>query len=584
MLLVIGGVGLGGVAVGVCLLLLHFVIQPFSRPETRGYTTFQGEHFKLWYDDESERMDERSGMEASLEREYEDLLALMGVPESAIDGSMDVFIHDSIPQMQMSIMRRKSLTAGAVFNHPFDVLAGESPRRALAEVLLYYGWGGCHSPALYAGTVEYLTDPQRSYLSIIRAAPAEMTHSINDLSVLEYRGSFPSTMYRQLTGPTATTAIMDLLTIRIFFSVPESLAEAQQDQFHVLEMAALVEFLVEQRGGMQTLAQGWGPGVLGAILQRVDEASSSDELDVLWQAAIESQGDVAAVAPVLRVELLLEGGFSERAYELIRSWDSDPNVHTSVECAVAARCALAVGEFDSAGPWVEGLDERIRGEYDQLLQLFGDWERRETSEFVVVAPRQGLEEAFSRLEEGYSGMCERTDSSLAASSGIRPIFFVHPDEASCMVGKQLASANPTTVSAVHLTLDDDLQYTIVDLLLPRLWKWWPISPLVRLGTVTALVTPRDELISWATELACAGDWRRIAGLSVSSASDHLLRTEVGLLIAQVEEIGGIDAVRALWTAGREHGRISMEATLQAVVGSTTRELEDLMISEVIHCD
>ncbi|MBU0595971.1 hypothetical protein KJ567_04725, partial [Candidatus Bipolaricaulota bacterium] len=191
--------------------------------------------------------------------------------------------------------------------------------------------------------------------------------------------------------------------------------------------------------------------------------------------------------------------------------------------------------------------------------------------------------AFDRVEAGYRAMCDRTRTSLKGASDVRPIFFVYPDEASRANGAQLATANPTTRSAVHITLDEDTEFAILDLLLPRLWKWRPVSPLVRLGVVTALVVPRDELIDRATELACAGDWRSISSISVSSASDHLLRTEVGLLIAQVEAIGGIEAVRAVWTAGQARGRISLESTLQMVVGSTTREIEQHILYDVIEC-
>ncbi|MFC2099700.1 hypothetical protein ACFLSF_02590 [Candidatus Bipolaricaulota bacterium] len=583
-LLVVGGLALGAVAVGICLLLLHFVIEPFSRPETRGYTTFRGEHFKLWYNDESEHKGQWAEMEAALETEYVELLALMGIPEDAFDGDMDVFVHDSIPQMQTSIMRRKASTAGAVFHYPFDVLVAESPRPALIEVLLHYGWGGCFSPALYAGTLEYLTDPEISYLSIVKAAPSEMAHPLNDLLALELRGGFPATMYRQLTGPTAPTAIVDFQTIRIFFAIPNSLADAQVDRFPVLEMAALVEFLVEQRGGMQQFAQAWGPGLLDGVLQRVDAAMSMDELDALWQASINTTGDVASVSPLWRVEFLLEGGFSEDAFELIKTWDPNAETHTPEECAAAARCALSVGAFDEAARWAEALDESIRGEYEQLLQLFAGWERRETGELVLLAPAPLVDAAFERVEAGYGAICDRIGTSLKEGSGVRPIFFVYRDEASCAMGAQLAPANPAALSAAHVVLDDNMAYAIVDLLLPRLWNWRPISPLVRLGTVAALVFPREELLAWGTELACTGDWRSISSLSISSASEHLLRAEVGLLIAEVESMGGIEAVHAAWVAGQEHGRVSLETTLQSVVGSTTREMERRILFDVIDCN
>ncbi|MBU0596474.1 hypothetical protein KJ567_07310, partial [Candidatus Bipolaricaulota bacterium] len=287
-LLTLGGLALGAVAIGVCLLLLHFVIQPFSRPEAKGYTTFKGENFRLWYDDESANMEDHAAMQEALEREYAGLIALLGVSEAVFEAPIDVFVHDSIPAMQMSIMRRKSSTAGAVFDYPFDVLADQSPRRALAEVMLFYEWGGCFTSALYAGTLEYITAPEVPYLSIVKAAPDEMTHSLEELAVMESRGEFGTTMYRELSGPMASAAIVDLASFQVLLRVPQSLAEAQEQRFPVLEMASLVEFLVEQRGGMSRLATAWGPGQLSSVLQRADAASSLDELNALWQEAIET--------------------------------------------------------------------------------------------------------------------------------------------------------------------------------------------------------------------------------------------------------------------------------------------------------
>jgi len=39
----------------------------------------------------------------------------------------------------------------------------------------------------------------------------------------------------------------------------------------------------------------------------------------------------------------------------------------------------------------------------------------------------------------------------------------------------------------------------------------------------------------------------------------------------------------VWTAGKDHGRISLEATVQSVTGLTTRTIEDQILFEVIDC-
>lgn len=586
-LMIVAGLSLGALAVGVCLLLLHFVIQPFSRPETKGYVTYPGEHFKLWYADDSQSMDGHTAMHATLEREYRDLVALMEISETLIEEPVDVFVHDSIPAMQESIMRRKSYTVGAVFERPFDVLAGTSPRRALAEVLLYLAWGECFSSAIYTGVLEFVANPEAPYLSVVKAAPDERAHSIAELCVLEAGGTFTPTMYQSLTGPTSTAtlaAYVQLKDVRAFFLIPESLAASRSEDLHRMEAASLVQFLIAEYEGFDVVRRIWGTGGLAVGLRRADPERSLEDLEDLWQTAIRVEGDTEHVPTALRAKLLLEGGFAEEAYRMIQDWDADPSGCSSEDCATAARSALAVGAFDAALPWIEALDESVRGEYEELWETFAGWAKRETGELVLLAADDAIDEALARVESEYQFLCRRLGTSLLETSEVRPAFFVYPDTESRDVGARIGGEDPTAVFSVHLVLDEDPLLAMTESLLPRLWGWRPASPLVRIGVLTALLTERSELVEQGASLYCSQAWQRVSGLAVGTTSEQILELEIGLLVSEVESIGGLDGIRALWTAGQERGRVSLETALRSVVGLGVRELEDHILVDVISCD
>ena len=585
-LFLFGGLALGAVGVGIALLLLHFVIQPFSRPETRGYVTYAGEHFKLWYDEESAYRDGQADMHEVLEREYDSLVALMEIDEKILNDPADVFIHDSIQAMQESIMKRKAYTVGAVFTRPFDVLVSESPRGPLAEVLLYYGWGQSFSPALYTGVLQFLIEPNASYLSILKAVPSEMRHSLADLCALESRNYFPATMYQALTGPTSIAtlaAYVDLVPVRQFFLIPASLEEAQKERLHVFEAAALIEFLVRHHEGMAAVARAWGTGQLEAQLQRAYPEQTIEEMNGLWWAAVEAHGDAAAVAPMRRANLLLEGGFAEEAYRVVETWMEESVTSSSEELATAARSALSVGAFDEAAWYIRLLGEDVRAEYEEILAVYDGWARRESEQHVVLAPASQIEDARSRVEAEYQSLCERIGANLRETAGVRPFFFVYPDAASLTIGNRLATSIPVAMSGVHLCLDEDSRFTMAEPLLSRIWGYWPASPLVRIGAISALCTPRDLLVTRGAELFCNASWQRIGGLSTGSTDKQILRTELGLLISQLEMLMGPEAVRAAWIAGKGRGRISLEATIQRVADLTTQTIEDQILYEVLDC-
>ena len=160
----------GGVLVaGILALVLNYVIQPLSTPETWGYETVKTGDFHVWFTEESPSLANQQEIIAELDAEFADLLGLLHVERSDLDLPIDVFIHDSIPAMQTSIARRKSASASTYFLSVLDILAGDPVRPWLVEALLSQGWGHCYSQAIYLGTLLYLSNPNPEYLCTVAA-------------------------------------------------------------------------------------------------------------------------------------------------------------------------------------------------------------------------------------------------------------------------------------------------------------------------------------------------------------------------------------------------------------------------------
>ena len=152
----------GAIAVGV-LFLLQSLLQPGPAPETAGYEIFEGERFRLWYDEDSEAIAEREAFEAELKRQLWEVRRRLLLSEAEVPDRLDVFVHDSIAQMQTTVERRASFVRTRLLDAAIDIVVGDSPRSQLAEVLLYHGWGECFAQAVYIGLLRYVAEPDTPF-------------------------------------------------------------------------------------------------------------------------------------------------------------------------------------------------------------------------------------------------------------------------------------------------------------------------------------------------------------------------------------------------------------------------------------
>ena len=376
---------LGGVLVaGILALVLNYVIQPLSTPETWGYETVKTADFHVWFTEESPSLENRDEIIAELDAELADLLDHMAIERSDLKLPIDVFIHDSIPAMQMSIARRKSASASTYFYSVLDILAGDPVRPWLVEALLSQGWGHCFSQAIYLGTLLYLSNPGSDYLSAVAAAPEELRHSLDDLFASEDESLYPATAYQLFGDPSSVRALLSLEDWHTLWFVSDNVASTRAADFPRTEVASLIQFVVEASGGIDPLKQAWGPGTAFALLERC-WGEGAEDLAAGWTERIKDPTMAQRAGDDVRANLLFEAGHLEAAAAIIDTWDPGDGA-ASDSVLLAARCCMATGDFDRAGAWAAALDGQAGQSIRTLVNTHDGWRAESFDEMTVLAP------------------------------------------------------------------------------------------------------------------------------------------------------------------------------------------------------
>ena len=571
----------GGVLVaGILALVLNYVIQPLSTPETWGYETVKTEDFHVWFTEESPSLANQQEIIAELDAEFADLLGLLHVERSDLDLPIDVFIHDSIPAMQTSIARRKSASASTYFLSVLDILAGDPVRPWLVEALLSQGWGHCYSQAIYLGTLLYLSNPNPEYLCTVAAAPQELRHSLADLVTSEDETRYPRTAYQLFGDPSSVRALLSLEDWHSLWFVSDNVASIRAADFPRTEIASLIQFVVESCGSVESLKQAWGPGTASAVLERCWPKGTED-LTAAWALELENPSHMDCSGEAIRASLLFDAGHIEAASAIVGTWSPSSQV-TENGILLATRCCLATGDFDRAAEWASTLGDPEGQSIQSMLAGFGDWRAERFEEMTILAPSSiSREELQQEIVVPYLSLCSITDASF--SDGLSPTVFVHPDAATKRAVSEHLGLDRELTPIAHVCPGEDWPYEIAHALLPRLWEPGPISPLARIGIAAFLTHPIEDLVQHGTELSCGTGWVPLMLLDVGTAKESVVRTEAGLLFAQIERTMGMDAVRRAWCESRTAGCVTLESTLRTILGTSKAEVESVLRTEVLRC-
>lgn len=577
----LGGVALGGIALGILIFLAQHFLIPMTRPETRDTLSYRSEHFVLWYDENSPAEAEHGELLARLEEDLEDLLGFLNVDSALLPNPIDVFSHDSISALQGSIVQRKSGQSTSVYRAPLDLLAGEAPRSRLAELVLAFGWGECRSQILHRGVRLLATFPERNFHGAIAALPEKLFVSLPELIAREGRGFIPETVYQIADSPYAAAGIGSLTAIKDLLDLRVRTEEGEEDLL-VLEAASLVQFLVETRGGIEALRQAWGKGGTEFRLQQIT-VGSIPELGQSWAAEARARGKTSPDYLYWRALSLLRSGDPDGAYREAKLWIGDSSL-TDRERFLIGQCMAAVGAFDELGSLAQQTPTAVS--LRELGGLYEGWTLRESGGTRLLFPSESGEAVGAILEE-----VERVRSMIHDRLGLnnhelptRLTIFLYADASSRDRGSSLFPF-PSEQSAIfHVDQTEDVSRQLGEVLPSFAWGKATYSSLLRAGLVAAVFRERQDLIAEGCRLLREDSWVSLAKVSFQMADRVTVEVEAGLLVDHLLTTFGVPAVRAIWVATSPLDRyLSFERALQEICGTTQEEIEETLHRTILLC-
>lgn len=572
----LGGLALGGIGLGFLILLsLHFIV-PSTRPETKGALSYQSEHFVLWYNKDSPAKDGHEELLTHLEEELEDLIEFLDVDSALIPKPIDVFVHDDISALQSSIFKRKSGQSSSIYRAPLDLLIEEAPRGRLAELVLAFGWGECHSQILQIGMRLLATFPERNLHAAIAALPERLFIFLSELVAREDRGFIPETIYQIADSPYSSSGIGSLTAIKEVLDLSTRSNEVEEDLL-VLGAGSFVQFLVETRGGIDIIRQAWGRGGTEFRLKQIT-SDSMTQLGQFWATEARNRGETAPDYPYWRAYYLLGSGEPDAAYREARPWADNPSL-TERESFLLGQCGAAVGAFDELGALFQQAQSDVTTRLEQLSELYGSWTVRE-AEGMRLLFQAGVEESAEAILDEVKWAYSEIRRRLAFAENQLPerlTIFVYTDVPSRDRGSSFFNFSIEQSAIFHVVQTEDIVRCLGEALPSFAWGKRTYSSLLRTGLVKAVFETREDLVAEGCRLLREGRWISLDKVSFQTGDQATVEIETGLFIDYLLVTFGIPAVRAVWIATSPLGRyLSLETALEEICGTTRGEIEEAL--------
>ena len=573
----IGGLLIGGLGIGIAIAILIYLVQPAATPELQGLVCYRTEEFNLWYPKDSSIKSGHSVLAAELEEELRDLIALLHVDPKLIPRPIDVFVHPDISDLQSSIMKRKGPNASSTYTAPLDLLVGEDPRPRLAELVLAFGWGDCRSQILKTGMRMYAADPNRNFHAVVAGLPDRLFLSIPQLIRLEEKNRFPPSLYDQFDSPYSPAAIVSLDAFKGIFDLR---AENETGSIPALESASLVQFLIEQEGGITGVRRAWGKGSTERLLARITPESIT-HLSEGWREAALASGMKAPDYHRWHSYYLLASGDPGRAYAEARKYlvgSADP-----AEIAIAVKCAISMGDFAAAERIAAGLTGEVYAEMKRYLTLFHGWATASSGTIRVLAPdRATAQEKVKTLQTSYQEVIRKL-ALAPAELPSQVTVFLYPDQATRAAGETVTPLPPEESAAFHLLVDDDAVLQLARTTPAYAFRMDTYSNLLRDGLAVALTTETADLVAQGRRLRQEGRWTSLYILDYGTSDPNTVRIEAGLMLKYVLDHFGPKAIRSIWIGTSPLGEdLSLDSAIREACGLSREEL-DKSVGEWIDC-
>lgn len=465
-LLVFLGLSSGFVAAAGLALALHFVIQPKMQKETWGREHFQFESFDLWHDANSPLIESRNETNQQLTSALDDLLVTLEIQRDEIPEKIDVFVHDNISQLMRSVGLRKGVDT-MNSKASLDLLAGESPRICLSELLVCHGWGKCMSQVAYRGLITYLAYPGRNFHAISSALPETMQISLEDIISLETAGFYPETFYQKFTSPFSKRYILTLDALADFSSIPDRIGESEIQDLSSLLAASLIQYIIEDVSSLQALKENWTRTSTAKLLE-ITSAGSLDEISRAWYEQAAIRGDDGDVT-LWKARFAAQSGDYMLAHSLAAGWKADNLTKDRRELSLL--CSLLFGDFNMT-------EQLLSSSGDEMIsQDLSSWASTVMAMTHVVSERIFLSADLPLAEaQQLCSQLESTISRIQTSLGIQmdelplPLrVFIYEDSTTRDRGRLLTQPDLSPNPSLHLVLDDNAE----EALSLSLFALWP---------------------------------------------------------------------------------------------------------------
>jgi hypothetical protein len=570
---------------GLVALLINNVIQPTMELETRDLVEFSGDTFNIWYHTGSPYQNERDGLVDTLQADLDEILTRLDVEQSEIPLPIDVIVHDTPEQLQQTTLRRKSANAMYSFYAMIDLLYGEDPYQRLAELVLAFGWGDCHSQILYWGMLLNVLEPTRNFDVALSAAPPRLLRSLDDLLKLEAADAFGETLYERYQSPFSSRLAMGSLEgiaeFRTMFTKPG--VELQEDTIPFLEAASLVHYLVECSGGLQSFRMIWGPGTTEAQIEKL-ACGSMAEIEDSWRMTIRSTNVQDGDYEYYRALFQYEAGDVEAAARRTAAW---PLVGLTQEKSIlAVRAQLSVGNLERAARFTDAAVDTVQPTLKEWVSLYSGWNAMSDGGFTVMGrlPEDELREQLEGVRSAY----ERVVGLLGFGENELPdhvTVFLYATAAERDVGASILPFDSVNRTIWHVSPEDSLIKSFADTLPSYVTGKDTASNMLQSGLRAALATGREDLLQAGCEILRAGEWTPLWRIGFGGTSDRILNTETGLMIQYVLDEYGPGVIRDLWMAtAKMGGGQSLETAFHSVLDVTRTDIEQAIVNTVLNCE
>jgi len=581
----LGGIAIGLAVAGLLALLINNVVEPTMQVETQDLVEFPGDTFTIWYHVDSPNMNSRRELLPRLEGDLNDLLVQLDVSIDAIPLPIDVLVHDSPEMMQLITLRRKSGRAMYSFYSVIDLLQDEDPYSRLAELVLAFGWGRCSSQLLYKGMLMNVSFPERDFHVPLAAAPARLLYSLDDLFMLESIDTFDETLYQRYQSPFSPRMAMGTLEgLSEFRSMFATVGDVSASyDIADLQIASLVQYLIECGGGLEAFRAIWGPGTSEALISRL-MCGPLTELFDHWMTATQTAERSTPEFEYYQARFLFEAGDIAAAAQITETWDLD-NLSSS-DSVLAVRTQLAVGNFEAAARFANAANSSTSEALEKWIAVYSGW--TSVSDDYLTVFGDGTSEVIADLLQKVTAVYRFTADALGFAESELPehitVFYYDSDETRELGAAILPSASIHR-TIWHISVQDNIVEEFAETLPSFITKKNTASNILRRGLSAVVTTDRDELVLRGCEMLGSGEWTPLWRIGFGGLSDRLFETQTGLMIGYIVDTYGVDVIRDLWVAtARIGGGVSLDTAIKNVLGTSRTEIEKILVDSVLICE